>query len=472
MRELATLFDEALEEHVEAVRSQLAKGLRPAPRSETQFSIRENGMPSLSEASPFTRNGSPDYAALLEPPYHDDEARRRGRYPPDRFPALQALTGYMLEDPDRAPGFANPLPPDFIRIDAQFRIEGAAAAYLNRFGDEPSTRLRRSVVLRPFLRQIFAPRLDLAFIAPIAMTRFEPSRLRLGPQAFLMKMSPALQKARWSAKAYGGGAHEAVVGAATHAFVLTGWSVENDNPLRLAQSLSRSNPKPREIVDMLFAALRLQTDVSTGYAQEVWLARGWRTQHPDRPEVTTVGVRRYPEWMDDFGWMVEETPLVTRAQLARVATTYRAIVSATDSRLVLALRRLNAAMTRDDPADAILDATIALEILLGDDDSQAVSWKLRMRAAALAGLSGDHAAMLATRHAMTSIYAMRSSIVHGTRGRKKAKTGDNPLHASESARLAIDTLRLVLRTLVENQRYLQPGVIDQELMLTPRGVRP
>jgi hypothetical protein len=45
-------------------------------------------------------------------------------------------------------------------------------------------------------------------------------------------------------------------------------------------------------------------------------------------------------------------------------------------------------MTRDDAVDAILDATIGLEVLLGDQENQALSYKLRLRAGALARLSG------------------------------------------------------------------------------------
>lgn len=211
-----------------------------------------------------------------------------------------------------------------------------------------------------------------------------------------MKIAPQLQRARWSAKAYGGGAHDAIVAAATHALVLTGWQIENDNLLGLADSLSRPNTAARETIGILLAALRLETGISTGYAQELWLARGWASGRPT-PQVSAAGVRRYPEWMDHFGWTADETPLVTREQLRNVARTYNSIRQIAGPRLGLALRRLNAAMTRDEPSDSVLDATIALEILLGDDDGQAISWKLRMRAAALAGVTGDHPAMLAAR---------------------------------------------------------------------------
>ena len=82
-------------------------------------------------------------------------------------------------------------------------------------------------------------------------------------------------------------------------------------------------------------------------------------------------------------------------------------------------------MTRDDPADVILDATIGLELLLGDADNQAIFWKLRMRAAALVGLDRDRAAMTQISNDVDRVYGLRSTIVHGSNRRKvKADAAD------------------------------------------------
>jgi len=171
-------------------------------------------MPSLSNASLFTYNGPPEYASLLEPPYGDDEARREGKYPPARFPALNALSGYALTGPPGAPGLTNPLHPAMARIDMQIRVEGATEAHFRRFGEGPPTASSRALVARPLLRGMLDPKLELALVAPVAMTRFDAERFRFSSRALLIKMSPDLQRVRWSAKAYGGGAHDAVVAAA------------------------------------------------------------------------------------------------------------------------------------------------------------------------------------------------------------------------------------------------------------------
>ena len=71
------------------------------------------------------------------------------------------------------------------------------------------------------------------------------------------------------------------------------------------------------------------------------------------------------------------------------------------------------------PADVLIkgmiiqsgnDATIALEILLGDKDSQSISWKLRMRAAALIGLDANRSRMEEVRTAINDTYGVRSAM--------------------------------------------------------------
>jgi len=467
---LAKLYDDALAEMVGAILHALSEGRKPTRDRQPELSWRDNGMPSLTDGSYFSPAGPLKYSSVLEPPYGDEEARRRGAYPADRFPVLHALTAMIAENPSNAPGLAGLQPSPLNQTHAQLQVAGAADLHLHRFGLVATTEASRAAVLRPVMKGLLKARLDLAILAPIALTRFDFDRLRLAPNAFIIRMSPQLQKARWSGKAYGANGHDAVLAAATHAFVLTGWGLPNDNFWALGQTLSFRTPAAREAIEVLFAALRLVTGIETGYAQEVRLARGWGTwPHMDWPHVYAVGARRYPEAFDNFGWIRDDIPLVTAIQMKEVATVYQAMTSQTAQRMDLALRRFNAATTRDDPSDAILDATIALEILLGDADNQAIGWKLRMRAGALAGIGGDQASIDTARADVAKLYDLRSTIVHGVTGKKatKAAKAQDP---ELGRRLAIDTLRGVLRVILKFPRYLDPLVIDRELLLRPSAV--
>lgn len=420
-------------------------------------------MPSLDDGA-WSGDGPLEYSSLLEPPYGDDDARKLGKFPPARFPAVAALVSFALAYPKVVRmDHQNSGPEDvFTKIGIDLLIARAVDLQYLRCGEAPVAPDVREAVLRPIFKGLFADRLNLAVLAPISLVNFDFDRMRIAPGAYVIRMSPDLQRARWSAKGYGLVGHEQVLAAATHTFVLTGWGIDNGDSFGLYNSLSNFNPEARERIDALFAALRIATGVETGYAQEVRLSRGWRHRHNyGLPDVHAAGARRYPEHFDDFGWNRTDLPRVSRNQMQDVPGLFAALTTSTNDRLALAIRRLNAAMTRSDVADAILDATIALEILLGDGDGQVINWKLRMRGAALAALDGDQNAGEAMHLSVGKVYSARSSIVHG--GRRRSDAPDE----EAAKQLAIEALRTILRVVARRSEYLDPLRIDAELLRAP-----
>jgi hypothetical protein len=131
----------------------------------------------------------------------------------------------------------------------------------------------------------------------------------------------------------------------------------------------------------------------------------------------------------------------------------------------LALKRLNGCLTRTDAADAILDGTIGLELLLGDDQNQSLSYKLRLRAAALAILHADRSAKEVASK-VKRLYEARSAIVHGRR-RKRSKKASEPADTSHfrDRLIASDLLRFVLDVLVTHPEYQDPSKIDEGILL-------
>lgn len=456
-------LDAAFKEIVDEILIALAGGKTPERSVEPELTMRDNGLPTLSDGSYFSRGGPREYCSVLEPAYDDMEARRHGKFPKARFPACHRFFDVAL-DPTRATQAHLGGPSDFMRIHLQLSLEGLVEAHFRRHGERPTTVEHRRVLAAPVLRGMFLKRLPLAVGAPIALLRFDFDRLRLSPGVYIVRMSEALQRARWKGKAYGAKGHDSVLAAATHALVMTDWNINNDQFFDLARSLSQPTYDARKPIDTVMAALRLHTGFETGVAQEMLIARGWRCNAaPDTPEVYAAGARRYPATFDDFGWMRDDIPLVTRAVMTGVKADYERLLAVTDKRFDLALGRLNQATLRDDDADAILDATIGLELLLGDPEPQSISWKLRMRAAALAGLSGDTAAISATKSAVAKIYDVRSVIVHGLSDKRAAKA----ISPREGRQLAIDILRSVIRALIDHPRYRDPLKIDEDLLLAP-----
>jgi hypothetical protein len=133
----------------------------------------------------------------------------------------------------------------------------------------------------------------------------------------------------------------------------------------------------------------------------------------------------------------------------------------------LALNRLNGRLTRTDAVDAIVDGTIGLELLLGDDQIQSLSYKLRLRAAALALLHADSAyPAVEVASKVKRLYDARSAIVHGQR-KKRSKRASEPEDSrnAQERLIASDLLRFVLNVLLTNPEYQSPAKIDDGLLL-------
>lgn len=463
--ELAALLTRAFDEVLQAILAELKNGKKPsrvAPFPE--YSVRDNGMPNLSDGGYWSGNGPLDYASVLEPSFNDDEARRAGKLPKSRFPAFHALLEYLENNQNASYTYSERLSQPILNSLLELKIERAASEFVRRFGALTPDSTTRTAVLAPILRAMLSDRLDIAFIVPVSLTHFEADRFRLGPKEFLVRMSPNLQRSRWRAKTHGANGHDSVLAAATHAFVLTGYDVKNAGYFELHNCLTQYSEDIRRRIDLLFASLRIVTGIETGYAQELRLARRWTLLHDHGlPSVYATGARRYPEIFDNFGWTAEHFPKVTRSQMEEVRSLFQILETLKQERLHLAIRRLNSAMIRSDVADTILDATIALEILLGDT-GEAISWKLRLRAAALAKMAKDGEAGLAMHDAIKSIYDLRSEIVHGKRQRKD-KLADQMERHQTVRNKALDALRQLLKIIISRPEHLDPGRIDKELMI-------
>ncbi|GGB69547.1 HEPN domain-containing protein [Blastomonas aquatica] len=462
-------FKAALDAVIAAVHTELAAGKKPKPKNrEPSLSMRENGMPSLSDGNYWDETGPRQYADLLNRVTDVSRPFANDKFEVGRFPEVDALVDFVAQNQTCSPVYQlNPEIADekqfnFNRIKIELQLEHATNRYFARFGEVPVDKRRRIALLRPFVRGLFSERLDITNLIPITLVKFDFDRMRIADNAFVFRMSDALQRARWSGKAYGASGHEGVLSAATHAFAITGWHWPNTSWLQMANNLSVHNAELREEIDLLFAALRLATGVSTGYAQELRVNRGWTHFQCDLPpELVAAGARRYPEEFDDFGWMQPDLPTVTRSQMRDVQKIVSQMRKVKDERLILALRRFNGAMIRSEMADVILDATIALEILLSDGDNQSIGYKLRLRAGALANLDRPGSG-LEISETIKQVYEARSRIVHGGRRTKTQNAAAKDEVAKESA---LGTLRRMLLILLDHPRFLDPKTIDSELLL-------
>ena len=144
----------------------------------------------------------------------------------------------------------------------------------------------------------------------------------------------------------------------------------------------------------------------------------------------------------------------------------------TSNQISIAIKRLNYCLLRDDLEDAVVDTAIGLEVLLGDDDGQALSYKLQMRAAALATIDpAPERSPEEIRREVRGVYERRSRIVHG--GTRRKQSGKDitaePDNTRQERNEIVKPLRYVLGVLLRHPQFLDPKRIDAELLLAPKS---
>lgn len=333
-------------------------------------------------------------------------------------------------------------------------------------GDDFSVEQLLSLYL-PLEFGLLKDELPIDIVVPILFLKFDFNNVSLGADVAIERMKDDFQLARASKRAYGPGVHPSVLSSATHALVLKGWEFKNTTWWEVTQAYSEASAYPLHYVDRFFAALRISTGADTGYAQLLARPIGWAHDYAGYlPPVEGTSIRAYPTWFENYRWL-HPVPTLTTDNVSKVERLHSKLVQIEDNKLRLATQRLNRCFLRESEEDSILDATIAMEVLLSDDSRQEITHKLALRMAALLRLSpeNDQTAVEVYR-AIKRIYAYRSAVVHGStevdRKREIAIGGRGKIPAVTAA---VTYLRMALEVLTEHNEYLNPAKIDEQLLL-------
>lgn len=316
---------------------------------------------------------------------------------------------------------------------------------------------------------LFEKRLSFDVVVPILRVKFDFDELPFGPSSAIERMNDGLQLARGRKRSSDMSAHDDVITAATHALVLRNWSLEDyetreDATNALSNIASLANPIAD--ADKFFAALRATTGVLTGYCQVILRPIGWADHwEADLPCIHLVSKRAYPEQLEKVWWSDPAPELDANATLL-AGRLHTVLIQTSNNRLTLAARRLNAASLRSDEQDSIIDVTIGLEALLGDEGKGEITHKLATRLAALSRLEKfkDHASAEVFGFCK-KIYAFRSAVAHGSHEVSKSRVVTiREENVVPTVDLGLELLGFALRVLSNNQQYLDPHKLDLYLV--------
>jgi hypothetical protein len=133
----------------------------------------------------------------------------------------------------------------------------------------------------------------------------------------------------------------------------------------------------------------------------------------------------------------------------------------------VAMHRLNLSALRTTDEDGIVDAMIAVEALLSDEQ-QEITHKVAMRLAALYKINRPSETERVFRE-MKRIYKFRSKIVHGANDAVKYREVDRDGTKVSATSAAIEHLRIAFDVLIKNPALLDQMKID--IFLVTNNIR-
>jgi len=322
-------------------------------------------------------------------------------------------------------------------------------------------------------RSIYPEVLPVEFVVPVIFADFEIDDYSLPAGMAIRRMSRSTQLARSPGESTGVAVNREVLGAATHALVLTSWELPN-------KSLWDRDKIPTDVgameaviphVDRFFAAVRAVTGFDTGYGQILTRGMDWADRWSAHLEdLFVLQVREYPERIAT-GWRRAARPKVSEAQMGFVSEILSGLEEGGTQRLAIAARRLNSAYLRREEADSVIDICIGLETLLVGDDRGEITHKLAMRLAAVWQITpaleySPHEVFVAAK----KLYAYRSAVVHGSRKADRRRViRPRPDVEVPAVQLGLDLLRHCLLVAARQPEVLDEGVLDQRVLRFPQN---
>jgi hypothetical protein len=312
---------------------------------------------------------------------------------------------------------------------------------------------------------IFETDHPVAVLVPLLLTKFEFDSARLVDGVTIERMTDDTQVSRMMMLEHRYEAHPVVASAASHALVLHDYRIQLESEVRSWQIGSDSASFPLKVIDLVFAAIRAVSGFDTGYAQLLLRPIGWaRRWTANLPALHGCTSRRYPSRFDGGAWL-EAAPTIDVNTMGAIGQLVGKLLPTWDEPLGAACRRLNDCFLRDRGDDALVDALIAIETLLSDDEPWELAHKLSLRAAALSKLHDRNCDPVVAMRKMKRVYAYRSKIVHG---KEKDATRIHHQFVEENTtplRAATDALRTLIQVLADHPEFVGGTQIDHQLLL-------
>ena len=317
-------------------------------------------------------------------------------------------------------------------------------------------------------RAIFDAELEVDVVVPILSLDLElESSWLVERQVAIFRMNQEFHEARAYQQELDPHVHWIVARHASHAFMFKGLKLKNRGFWQLPKVAEQSIEEQIAQIDFYFALLKTFTGKQTGYAQVLLHPVTWSYGYVAHlPKIIRRGCRSYPPHFDRGIWLLDPIK-VKQEEIGRIGSFVANTKVLNNKRIQLALSRLNYCFLREREEDRILDVAIGLEALFGDDEKQEMTHKLALRIAAISR-SSDLIPWepIDVFQAVKTVYSYRSKVAHGKSDSGKYSSVNLNNEIVPTTDFAVDLLRKSIAVLGAHPNYLDPAVIDKDLLIT------
>ncbi|WP_252214661.1 HEPN domain-containing protein [Clostridium sp. VAP41] len=345
-------------------------------------------------------------------------------------------------------------------------IKGLVDNYMNIYyvKDESFNDINAMKLLQKILHRMFSKRLEITIAVPILLLDFEVDEYQFNDKIKIRRMTDEEQLSRYDIGSYDSTSELFIVEEALYVLELGSYTIENNNFVGVSSILYRHDAYPVQEIDEWFAALRVVTGFETGYTQILAIPNEWYDmEKADLLPMKGAKVYKFNYNLVKHGKWNNDINKVSKEQLHVIKRVFDYMNEKVQKSVKIAINRLNRCFLREDIDDATIDAVIAIEALLTENDLGEITYKVSNRASAVISTvcKGKYSAV-EIRDAMKRIYAYRSKVVHGSDMKEKdINIKVNERITKNATDLAIEFLRYIILAITENNELAKANKIDE-----------
>jgi hypothetical protein len=346
--------------------------------------------------------------------------------------------------------------PHLVEISVGELLTTAAAQYIFDNDWELEVDKLRAIVEK-LVNWWVLPDVPIELVVPILNVSFEVDNFDLDNSTRVERMSDGLRLSCWPSRPRVND-HETVQRMATHAVILSHWTLPNPSALGWMFT-TKDEPLDAPTLDRFFQALSTIIPEPSGYLQVVYRPLGWsHTFSGPLPEIIQGPI--IPQHSSKIEGTDEPERTLSTDETSLVQQAFTALQS-NEKTISIAGQRLWEAERRTSDVDRIIDLCIGIEALVSGEAPGDTTYKISVRTAAVLadlGINDPKEVMKAAK----TVYALRSAVVHG---REKPSAAEVTLGGETMN--TIDAARYFLRNLLRARLCtpeLTPDQIDARII--------